>query len=228
MGARVLVIDDEPQITRSIRLILSGHGYEVSAAATAEAGLAEFARHVPDLVLLDLMLPDLPGEEVCRRIRRRSEVPIIVLSARGEEAVKIEALDLGADDYLTKPFGAGELLARMRVALRHAAGTAAGTTATVGGITIDFDQRAVRVHGEPVTLTPLEYDVLKYLVQHRDRVVTHAALLRAVWGPEYASETQYVRNVVLGLRRKLEADPGQPRSIVTEPGIGYRMRSEAD
>ena len=227
MGARVLVIDDEPQIARSIRLILSGHGYDVAIAATAEAGMAEVNRRLPDLVLLDLMLPDLPGQEVCRRIRERSDLPIVVLSARGEEAVKIEALDLGADDYLTKPFAAGELLARIRVALRHAAGGQVAA-ATIGDISMDFAKRTVRVRGEPVTLTPLEYDVLKYLAQHRDRVLTHATLLRAIWGPEYATETQYLRNVVLGLRRKIEVDPSRPRTIVTEPGIGYRMRTEGE
>ncbi len=228
MGARVLVIDDEPQITRSMRLILTGHGYEVATASTAETGLAALDHRLPDLVLLDLMLPDLPGQEVCRRIRKRSDVPIIVLSARGEESVKIEAFDLGADDYLTKPFGAGELLARIRVALRHAAGVPQGATATVGDIAIDFEQRIVKVRNEAVSLTPREYDVLKYLVQHRDRVLTHAALLRAVWGPAYAGETQYLRNVVLGLRRKLEVDSSRPRNIVTEPGIGYRMRADGD
>jgi two-component system KDP operon response regulator KdpE len=228
MGARVLVIDDEPRITRSMRLILTGHGYEVVTASTGEAGLAEFDHRLPDLVLLDLMLPDVPGQEVCRRVRKRSDVPIIVLSARGEESVKIEAFDLGADDYLTKPFGAGELLARIRVALRHAAGVPQGATATVGDISIDFEKRTVRVRNEAVPLTPREYDVLKYLVQHRDRVLTHAALLRAVWGPAYAGEAQYLRNVVLGLRRKLELDPSRPRNIVTEPGIGYRMKADGD
>lgn len=225
MGARILVIEDEPQILRSVRLILSGHGYDVATAATAKAGLDEFTHRLPDLVLLDLMLPDLPGEYVCRKIRERSQVPIVVLSARGEEASKVEAFDLGADDYLTKPFGAGELLARIRVALRHAGGTAHGATATIGDIAIDFDQRLVRVGGELVQLTPREYDVLKYLIQHRDRVLTHANVIRAVWGPEYATEAQYLRNVVLGLRRKLEADPSKPRYLLTEPGIGYRLAS---
>jgi two-component system, OmpR family, KDP operon response regulator KdpE len=223
MGARVLVIDDEPQITRLVRIILGGYGYDVAAAATGEKGFAEFSHRLPDVVLLDLMLPDISGLEVCRLIRERSSVPIVVLSARGEEAVKVEAFDLGADDYLTKPFGSGELLARIRVALRHAAGAPLGTRATVGEIGVDFEQRRVTVGDRPVALTPREYDVLKYLVQHRDKVLTHSMILRAVWGPEYASETQYLRNIVLGLRRKLESDPSRPRHIVTEPGVGYRM-----
>ncbi|MCZ2111955.1 MAG: response regulator transcription factor [Dehalococcoidia bacterium] len=225
MGARILVIEDEPQILRSVRLILTGHGYDVTTAMTAKAGVDEFLHRLPDLVLLDLMLPDMPGEYVCRKIRERSSTPIVVLSARGEEASKVEAFDLGADDYLTKPFGAGELLARIRVALRHAGGATLAATVTVGNITIDFDQRSVRVGEQPVQLTPREYDVLKYLVQNRDRVLTHANVIRAVWGPEYATEAQYLRNIVLGLRRKLEADPSRPRYLLTEPGIGYRLTS---
>jgi two-component system KDP operon response regulator KdpE len=223
-GARILVVEDEPQMLRSLRLILTGHGYDVVTATTGQAALAEAARRLPDLVLLDLMLPDLDGREVCRRLRERSSVPIIVLSARGEEQTKVEALDLGADDYLTKPFGTDELLARMRVALRHAARARSAPVVRVDELQLDFDRRRVTVQGREVPLTPKEYDVLKHLVVNAGRVLTHSMILRTVWGPEYARETQYLRNVVLSLRRKLERDPSHPRYIVTEPGIGYRFR----
>lgn len=223
-GARVLVVEDEPQMLRSLRLVLTGHGYDVVTATTGQAALAEAMRRLPDLVLLDLMLPDLDGREVCRRLRERSSVPIIVLSARGEEQTKVEALDLGADDYLTKPFGTDELLARMRVALRHAARARSAPVFQADDLQIDFDRRRVTAHGHEVALTPKEYDVLKHLVMNAGRVLTHSMILRAVWGPEYAHETQYLRNIVLSLRRKLERDPSHPRYIVTEPGIGYRFR----
>lgn len=223
-GARILVVDDEPQMLRSIRLILAGQGYETVLAPTGEAALAEFARRLPDAVLLDLMLPDIDGLEVCRRLRKRSAVPIVVLSARGDELTKVEALDLGADDYLTKPFGAKELLARVRVALRHASDRSS-TILETAGVRLDLDRRQVTLQGQPASLTPREYDVLKYLMSHHDKVLTHTMILREVWGPEYASESQYLRNVVLSLRRKLEADPSHPQLIATEPGIGYRLRS---
>ncbi|MER3421735.1 MAG: DNA-binding response regulator [Chloroflexota bacterium] len=223
-GARILVVEDEPQMLRSLRLILAGHGYDVVTATTGQTALAEAARRLPDLVLLDLMLPDLDGREVCRQLRERSSVPIIVLSARGEEQTKVEALDLGADDYLTKPFGTDELLARMRVALRHAARARSAPVVRVDELQLDFDRRRVTVQGREVPLTPKEYDVLKHLVTNAGRVLTHSMILRAVWGPEYAHETQYLRNVVLSLRRKLERDPSHPRYIVTEPGVGYRFR----
>ena len=226
-GARVLVVEDEPQMLRSLRLILAGHGYEVLTAPTGEAALAEVARRLPDVILLDLMLPDMDGIEVCRRLRERSAVPIIVLSARGEEPVKVQALDLGADDYLTKPFGADELLARLRVALRHAAGSRSGSAFAAGDLRVDFDRRLVAIAGREVALTPKEYDVLKYLVTHTDRVLTHTLILREVWGPAYVAETQYLRNVVRSLRRKLEPDPAHPSYILTEPGIGYRFRTSA-
>ncbi len=227
-GARILVVDDEPQMARSLRLILAGHGYDVITAPTGEAAVAEVARRIPDVILLDLMLPDIGGLDVCRRIRERSSVPIIVLSARGEEQVKIQALDLGADDYLTKPFGAGELLARVRVALRHVAGTRQSTVFEAGDLCVDLARRLVRVGGRPIALTPKEYDVLKYLITNADRVLTHTLILRAVWGPEYTSETQYLRNVVLALRRKLERDPAHPVHILTEPGVGYRFRTSGE
>jgi two-component system KDP operon response regulator KdpE len=209
-------------------LTLLGHGYAVSTAATGEGALAEVARHAPDVILLDLMLPGIDGLEVCRRIRERSAVPIIVLSARGEEHMKVQALDLGADDYLTKPFGSAELLARLRVALRHTAGARQGAVFESGDLRVDFERREVTAAGAAIGLTPKEYDVLKYLVANADKVLTHTLILRAVWGPEYAGETQYLRNVVLALRRKLEADPAHPVHIITEPGIGYRFRTTAE
>jgi two-component system KDP operon response regulator KdpE len=224
--SRVLVVDDEPQMLRSLRLILTGHGYDVVAAASGEAALEEVARRMPDVMLLDLMLPGVDGLEVCRRVRARSAVPIIVLSARGEEAVKVQALDLGADDYLTKPFGADELLARVRVALRHAAGPTNALVFESGSLHIDFNRRRVTLGDRDIALTPKEFDVLKYLVTNADRVLTHSLILRAVWGPEYGSETQYLRNVIRDLRRKLHDDPAHPAFIVTEPGVGYRFQTE--
>jgi two-component system KDP operon response regulator KdpE len=227
-GARVLVVDDEPQMLRSLRLMLMGNGYDAVTATTGEEALEEVARRVPDVLLLDLTLPGIDGLEVCRRVRDRSAVPIIVLSARGEEHVKVQAFDLGADDYLTKPFGALELLARLRVALRHGVGTRHAAVVVVGVLHIDFDRRVVTARGHEVALTPKEYDVLKYLAANADRVLTHGMVLRAVWGPEYGAETQYLRNVVLSLRRKLEPDPAHPAYILTEPGIGYRFRTMAE
>jgi two-component system KDP operon response regulator KdpE len=224
-GARVLLVEDTPQMRKSVSMILGGHGYDVAQASSGEEGLQEFARRLPDVILLDLMLPDIGGLDVCRRVRERSSVPIIVLSARGDETTKVEALDLGADDYLTKPFGAKELLARVRVALRHAAG-ASGTALEAGDIVMDLLRRTVTVRGEAVALTPREYDLLKFLLTHRGRVLTHTVILREVWGSEYVAETQYLRNVVLSLRRKVEAEPSRPGVIVTEPGVGYRVQVE--
>jgi two-component system KDP operon response regulator KdpE len=224
-GARVLLVEDTPQMRKSVSMILGGHGYDVAQASSGEEALQEFARRLPDVILLDLMLPDIGGLDVCRRVRERSSVPIIVLSARGDETTKVEALDLGADDYLTKPFGAKELLARVRVALRHAAG-ASGTALEAGDIVMDLLRRTVTVRGESVALTPREYDLLKFLLTHRGRVLTHTVILREVWGSEYVAETQYLRNVVLSLRRKVEAEPSRPGVIVTEPGVGYRVQVE--
>jgi len=225
-GARVLVVDDEPQILRSLRAILAGHGYDVVTAAAGEPALEEVARRMPDVVLLDLMLPGIDGLEVCRRLRERSAVPVIVLSAHGEETMKVQALDLGADDYLTKPFGAAELLARLRVALRHATGGRTAPAFELEDLRVDFERRRVTLEGREVALTPKEFDVLKFLVGNAGRVLTHTMILRAVWGPEYATETQYLRNIVLSLRRKLEADPARPAFILTEPGVGYRLRTD--
>jgi two-component system KDP operon response regulator KdpE len=208
-GARILVIDDEQQIRRMLKTALSGYGYAIGEAATAGEGLSQAAIFHPDLVVLDLGLPDLDGMEVIVRLREWTQVPIIVLSVREGETDKIGALDAGADDYLTKPFSMGELLARIRVALRHTAGS----------------ERVVLLKEEELKLTPTEYEILKYLALHAGRVVTHGQLLRAVWGPNYQESTQYLRVYVGQLRRKMEEDPARPRYIVTEAGVGYRFMS---
>jgi two-component system KDP operon response regulator KdpE len=197
----------------------------VVPVSTGEAAVAEAERRRPDVVLLDLMLPDIDGLDVCRRLRERSSTPIIVLSAQGDEAMKVAALDLGADDYLTKPFGAAELLARLRVALRHAAGSRGTAHFELDGLRVDIERRRVTLDEREIVLTPKEYEVLKYLVQNAGRVLTHTMILRAVWGPEYAAETQYLRNVVLALRRKLERSETARHFILTEPGVGYRLRT---
>ncbi len=222
-GAAILVVDDETQILRLLRRTLEAHGYAVDAAETGHAALEAAERHAPDVVLLDLMLPDLNGLEVCRRLRERTRAPIIVVSARGEERSKVEALDLGADDYLTKPFGTAELLARIRVALRRAPGDAAGAAIRVGDLVLDLERRLVTLGGTPLHLTPKEYAALVYLAQHAGKVVTHRALLAGVWGPRYGEELHYVHVLINQLRRKIEPDPTQPRYVLTEPGVGYRF-----
>jgi two-component system KDP operon response regulator KdpE len=224
-GPRVLVVDDEPEILRTLRLVLTGNGYEAVTAESGEEALAEVAQRLPDVIVLDLMLPGIDGLEVLRRVRERSTVPVIVLSARGEELTKVQALDEGADDYIAKPFGAKELLARVRVALRHAAGALNAPTVQFGDLRIDFERRTVSRAGHDVALTPKENAVLMYLVANTGRVLTHRAILREVWGPEYAGEMQYLRNVIASLRRKLERDPAHPDYLVTEPGSGYRFRA---
>ena len=224
-GARILVVDDEPQILRSLRTTLASHGYDVQTAATGEEALAAVDGRLPDLVVLDLVLPGLSGLEVCRHLRARSSLPILVLSARGDERDKVAALDLGADDYLTKPFGVNELLARIRAALRRAVG-ARGPSAVVeaGALRVDFDRRQVTLDGADVRLTPTEFDLLKVLVANAGRVLTHGYLLRTVWGPEYEGESQLLRVFIGQLRRKVERDPSRPRHILTDPGVGYRFR----
>ena len=224
-GARILVVDDEPQILRSLRTTLASHGYDVQTAATGEEALAAVDGRLPDLVVLDLVLPGLSGLEVCRRLRARSSLPILVLSARGDERDKVAALDLGADDYLTKPFGVNELLARIRAALRRAVG-ARGPSAVVeaGALRVDFDRRQVTLDGAEVRLTPTEFDLLKVLVANAGRVLTHGYLLRTVWGPEYEGESQLLRVFIGQLRRKVERDPSRPQHILTDPGVGYRFR----
>jgi two-component system, OmpR family, KDP operon response regulator KdpE len=224
-GARILVVDDEPQILRSLRTTLASHGYDVQTAATGEEALAAVDGRLPDLVLLDLVLPGLSGLEVCRHLRARSSLPILVLSARGDERDKVAALDLGADDYLTKPFGVNELLARIRAALRRAVG-ARGPSAVVeaGALRVDFDRRQVTLDGAEVRLTPTEFELLKVLVANAGRVLTHGYLLRTVWGPEYEGESQLLRVFIGQLRRKVERDPSRPQHILTDPGVGYRFR----
>lgn len=226
-GARVLVVDDEPEITRALRSILSAHGFEPILAATAKEGLDLLQRRHPDLLLLDLVLPDGNGLDVTRTIRQDLglDLPIVVLSAHGEEESKVQALDLGADDYLTKPFGVRELLARMRAALRRAGGARpeGGAIVEHGPIRMDLERREVTVEGRPVHLTPKEYEMLHYLMSHVGKLVTHTTLLRAVWGPEYADSRPYLHVFVGQLRRKIEPDPSHPRYIVTEPGVGYRL-----
>ncbi len=227
-GERVLVVDDEPQIRRALRVALRANGYTVDEATTGEEALDSAAVTPPDLVILDLGLPDVDGVEVCRRLREWTRTPVLVLSARGDEEAKVRALDEGADDYVTKPFGVPELLARMRVALRHAA-LAAGSSEPVvraEAVEIDLARRLVRRDGEEVHLTPTEYGLLRYLAEHAGRVVTHGQLLRAVLGAEYEDAIGSLRVYVASLRKKLEADPASPRLIVTEPGVGYRLRAE--
>ena len=226
-GAKVLVIDDEPQMRRAVGAGLRGNGFVVSLAATGEEALDQLPLVRPDVVLLDLMLPGVDGLEVVRQIREWSNVPIIVLSARGDERDKVRALDLGADDYLTKPFGMEELLARIRVALRHTGATAATEPViSDGALTIDFARRLVTLRGAELHLTPTEYDLLRELVTNAGKVLTHQMLLRRVWGPASVNDTQYLRTYVNQLRRKLEDDPAHPQRIINEPGIGYRYRSQ--
>jgi two-component system KDP operon response regulator KdpE len=229
-GARVLVIDDEPEIRRAVRLGLAGEEFVVAWAPTGQRGLEMVAQWHPDIVLLDLSLPDIDGIEVTRALRSWSAVPILILSVRSGDADKITALELGADDYLTKPFSMGELRARIRVALRHAAHAATGGSGedarfATGGLVLDLARRQVSVDEREVHLTPTEYEVLKYLAMHAGQVVTHRTLLRAVWGPAYEDEAHYLRVFIGQLRRKIEPEPGRPRYLLTEPGIGYRLRS---
>lgn len=222
-GARVLVIDDETQIRRMLRLALAAHGYDIAEAPTGQEGLNQVAMFRPDLIILDLGLPDLDGLEVLRRLREWSQVPIIILSVREQENDKVKALDEGADDYLTKPFSMGELLARMRVALRHVAKSEDEPVLTFGDLTVDLAHRMVTVGEQEMRLTPTEYEILKHLALHAGRVVTHRQLLRAIWGPNYQEATHYLRVYIGQLRRKIEVDATQPRYIVTEPGVGYRF-----
>lgn len=222
---RILVVDDEPAVRRSLRANLAARGYEVMAVETGGEALDEFARHVPDLLILDLMLPGISGLEVADIVRATSSIPILVLSARGEEQTKVDALDLGADDYLTKPFGIDELMARVRALLRRSARETPGNggTVQVGALTLIPDAHEIQRNGTALDLTPREYDVLAYLMRQSGRVVTHHNLLTSVWGPSYGSETQYLRVFINRLRHKIEDDPAHPRYILTEPGVGYRL-----
>lgn len=227
-GARILVVDDEPAIVRAIRTNLTRHGFQVETATSAQDALATQRQWRPDLILLDLGLPDRDGLDILRQIRSDSSTPVIILSVRGAERDKVAALDLGADDYLTKPFGVDELLARIRVALRHAVRPARGAAAVfhIGDLEVDVEHRRVSVGGQEVHLTPTEYELLKVFVAHPDKVLTDQMLLRQAWGPEYGSEGHYLHVYIARLRRKLEADPQQPRYLLTEPGVGYRLLSD--
>ena len=220
----VVLIEDEPQMRRFLRAVLPSQGIELFEADTGERGLVEVGLRRPDVVLLDLGLPDIGGVEVVRRLREWSEVPVIILSARSDEADKVAALDAGADDYLTKPFGVGELLARLRVAMRRAARAEDGSHLFAAGpIKVDLNARRVEVSGEIVHLTPLEYRLLSMLVRHAGKVLTHRHLLKEIWGPSHVEDAHYLRIYMAQLRRKLEDDPAQPRYLITEPGVGYRL-----
>jgi len=225
----VLLVEDEPQMQRFLRAALTGHGFRLVEVETGTAALTEAATRNPEVILLDLGLPDQDGLEVTRKLREWTQTPIIVISARGQEKDKVAALDAGADDYLTKPFGVQELLARMRVALRHraaAAGEAEEPVFTLGPLRMDRAKRQVFVGDEEKHLTPTEYRLLNTLVKYAGKVVTHRQLLKEAWGAAYAGETQYLRVYMGQLRHKLEPDPARPRYLITEPGVGYRLRDE--
>jgi two-component system, OmpR family, KDP operon response regulator KdpE len=225
-GPQILVVDDDSQIRRALRVTLTGHGYEVRLAASGEEGLDRAATVPPDAVILDLVLPDLNGVEICRQLRQWSQVPIIVLSAKGDERDKVEALDVGADDYLTKPFGTDELLARIRAVLRRAPGVPTTPELTCGDLKLDQTRRLVTLRGEEVRLTPTQYEILCYLMANAGKVVTHRAVLGAVWGTGYEDAGPMLRVFIAQLRRKIEPNPSRPTFIRTESGIGYRFRAE--
>jgi len=230
-SSRILVVDDEPQLTRVLRTGLKSRGYDVRVAADGLAGFEAFNDWHPHLVITDLAMPNMDGLELCRRIRAQSQAPIIVLSAKGEEKTKIEALDLGADDFVTKPFGIDELLARVRASLRRAATINQSEPATVleaGDFRIDLQTRSVRVRDREVHLTPKEFDLLTYFMNHAGKVLTHRTLLAALWGGNYVEQNEYLRVFVGNLRKKLEQDAANPRYIITEPWIGYRFNPQQD
>ena len=221
---RILVIDDEFQITRVLKKSLGAHRYDVRTAADGESGMDTFSDFHPDLVITDLSMPGMSGIEVCKAIRRVSAVPIIVLSVKGEEQTKVEALDAGADDFITKPFGMNELLARVRASLRRGPSEAEQESfITVGDFTLDHAKREVSVGGKEVHLTPKEFELLAYLIEHHDRVITHRALLSKIWGGDYTEQTEYLRVFIGNLRKKIEPVPSKPRYILTEPWVGYRF-----
>jgi len=221
-GQRILVVDDEQQILRALRTGLRGAGYEVETAATAESALAEAAMRPPDAVILDLVLPDGTGIDVCRELRKWTAAPIIVLSAVGEEREKVAALDAGADDYVTKPVGIDELLARLRASLRRVA-PSGEPLIVLGGLEVDLEKQEVRVDGKPVHLTPHQFDLLRVLARNAGKLLTHRMLLQEVWGPTYGTESNLLRVHVAHLRRKIERDPARPLYLLTEPGAGYRL-----
>ena len=219
----ILLVEDEPDIRRFLRSTLAAEGYRVVESPTAERGAIDAGTQKPDLAIVDLALPDYDGAELIREIRRWSSMPIVVLSARHQERTKIDALDAGADDYITKPFGVGELLARVRAALRHAARSPAGEALALGAVRVDIAKRRVLRDSVDVHLTPIEFRLLAYLAKHLGMVVTHRQLLAEVWGPSHVEQTHYLRIYMKQLRDKLEADPVQPRYLLTEPGVGYRL-----
>jgi len=227
-GARILVVDDEIEILRVLQRSLLAHGYEVFTVQSGEEALDAISRHRLDLILLDLGLPGMSGLEVCRRVRAESNLPIIVLSVKDAERDKVMALDLGADDYVPKPFGIDEVLARVRVALRHAAPVQSGTEPifVVGPLKVDFAQRQVQVNGQDVKLTPTEYDLLKVLIKNSGKIMTRQMLLKEVWGTGYSAEAHYLHVYIGQLRRKIEPDPAHPRFILTISGVGYRFNSD--
>jgi two-component system KDP operon response regulator KdpE len=222
-GARILVVDDEPQILRALQLKLRGAGYAVDTAATASEARIKASIRPPEAIILDVLLPDGRGTDVCRELRSWSEVPIIVLSAVGEEQEKIAALDAGADDYVTKPFSGDELLARLRAALRRTQTSTRQPVVDVGDLRIDLELRHVTMSGEEVALTPIEYDLLRLLAENEGKLITHPMILREIWGPAYAEESNYLHVYVSHLRRKIEPDPARPRYILNQPGVGYRL-----
>ena len=222
-GLKVLVIDDEPQIRKLLRVSLGAHGYDVHESVSGMDSVMQAADIKPDLVILDLGLPDIDGKEVVRRLREWSDVPILILTARDQEKEKIDALDAGADDYITKPFSMGELLARMRVSVRRSAHAGEDPVIQCGDLSIDLAQRRVTVDTQEIKLTPTEYDIIKILAQNAGKVLTHRQLLKAVWGDTYSDDTHYIRVYIGQLRRKIEPNPTQPRYIITESGVGYRL-----
>ncbi|MEQ8200582.1 MAG: response regulator [Syntrophomonadaceae bacterium] len=223
MGARILVIDDEVEIRRLLKVGLTAHGYDFAEASTAGEGIYRAAADRPDVVILDMGLPDQEGFEVLRQIREWSQVPVIILSVRGQDCDKVKALDIGADDYLTKPFSLSELMARIRVALRHQANLKDEPVIQVGDVYMDLARRIVKVGGNEIHLTPIEYDLLKILISNAGKVVTHRQLINTVWGSDAQENSQYLRIYISQLRKKIEKDPNQPVLILTEPGIGYRL-----
>lgn len=229
-GAHILVVDDEPAIATALQKILKARGFVVEIAETGGDALAAFARKRPDVLILDLGLPDMDGTEVIRAVRASSDTPIIILSVREAEREKVQALDLGADDYLTKPFGVDELLARVRVALRHSAHPKSGAEAIFksGGLEVDLEQRRVRAHEKDVHLTPTEFKLLRTFIQHPGKLLTDRMLLQEVWGPEYQLQAHYLHVYMSRLRSKIEEDPDTPRHLLTEPGVGYRLASDPD
>ncbi len=222
-GVHILVIDDEVQIRRFLRITLEASGYHVLEAATGGEGVTRVAQHRPEVIILDLGLPDVDGLEVLRRLREWTATPVIILSVRDDDQGKVAALDAGADDYLTKPFSTDELLARIRVALRHAHPETQEPIFRWGELSVDLSRRLVTLRNEVVRLTPTEYALLRLMIQHAGKVLTHGQILRAVWGPEYMTETHYLRVYFAQLRQKLEDNPALPKMLITEPGVGYRL-----